>query len=212
MGATLLRVLRIFLVLLAFSTLGMTVYLVREFHISISDPQGWSNWLPLFLAIFSGIAYSWALWAKKNIISWNGVRYIGSLILAAAWLVSPIHTIVVLLDGLRQIAMEDRFFEVWNCSSQGLTSCKISFATDICGFVMALFVLLEVILAYRYERSSKARKAGTLPTTVVVGPGPVQQYPAQPVQQFVYSPVQQQPGQPAAYYPQPGMTAPFQPR
>jgi len=207
MGAKLLRVLRIFLVLLAFSTLGMTVYLVRLFQISISGPQGWSDWLPLFLAIFSVIAYSWALWAQKDIISWNGVRYIGSFIIGAAWLVSPIHTIFRLLDGLHQAAMEYQFFEVWNCSWQG---CKISFAIDICGLVMALFVLLEVILAYRYERSSNARKAGTLPTTVIAGPGPVQQYPAQPVQQFAYTPIQQQPGQPAVYYPQPGMTAPFQ--
>jgi len=60
---------------------------------------------------------------------------------------------------------------------------------------MMFFVLLEVILAYFYERSFNVRRTGTLPTTVVVGPGPIQQYsnhPAQPLQQYPVN-VQQQP-------------------
>ncbi|KAK3813043.1 MAG: hypothetical protein J3Q66DRAFT_412406, partial [Benniella sp.] len=200
MGAKLLRVLRIFLVLLALSTLGLAAYYLIRFRISISDPLYWYRWLQLFLAIFSAITYIWALWAPKNIIKWNGIHYIGSLILAAAWLVCPIYWIILEFSYLRQFALEDKFFEYWSCNIILGPLCKIRFAADICGFVMTLFVLLEVILAHRDERSSKARKAGTLPTTVVAGPGPVQQYPAQP-------------GQPAAYYyPQPGMTGPYQPR
>jgi hypothetical protein len=169
----------------------------------------------LFLAILSIIAYSWALkaqMAQKNIIRSNSARYTGSVLFCIAWLVSPIYMIIALLDNLRKYALEDKFFEFWDCS-RGEPSCRYGFAATICGFLMALFVLLEVILAYRYERSPNACKAGTLPTTVVAGPGPVQQYPAQPVHQFAFNPIQQQqPGQPSAvyYHPQPVMTAPYQ--
>jgi hypothetical protein len=177
-------------------------------------------WLPFFLALFSVIAYSWALkaqTAQKNIIQSNGARYIGSLVLYAAWLASPSFTIYNLLHNIRQYELEGDFFEFWNCESQG---CHLGFAQDICSFLVALFVLLEVILAYLYERSFTVHRANPRPTTIMVSPAPVQQYPynpAQPVQQFVYDPVlqqqqqqQQQPGQqPPAYYPRPVMTASY---
>jgi hypothetical protein len=158
----------------------------------------------------SVIAYSWAIKAQraqKNIIQSNSARYTCSILFCAAWLASPSNAINELLEYLRRYGMEKEFFRFWDC---GKPECNVGFAIDICGFLVALFVLLEAILAYIYERSSNVHRAGTLPTTIVVAPGPVQQYPAQPVQQFVYNPVQQQPGQPAAYYPQPVMTTPYQ--
>ncbi|KAF9354050.1 hypothetical protein BGX34_011241 [Mortierella sp. NVP85] len=174
------------------------------------DPDYWPTWLPLLLAIFSLIAYSWALKAQKeqkNIIQSNAVRYTCSLLLCAAWLASPSFVIDVILDYLRRYNMTDQFFKYWNCTDPG---CGPGFAIDLCGFFMAFLVFVEVILAY-HERSSNVHEAGTLPTNVVVSPGPVQQYSAQPVQQIVYSPVFQQPGQQhVAYYTQPVMTAPYQ--
>ena len=172
----------------------------------------------MFAAIVSVIAYSWALkaaTAQKNIIQSNSARYACSLLLCVAWLLSPCYGVNSLLNNLRQYALEDEFFKAWACGNLGNPLCKLRFGIDICGFLMALFVLLEVILTYLNERSPNAHKAGTLPTTVVVAPGPGQQYPAQPVQQFAYHPVQQQPAQPpAAYYPQPVMyqtpTMPYQ--
>ncbi|KAK3813209.1 MAG: hypothetical protein J3Q66DRAFT_412637, partial [Benniella sp.] len=218
MGPELLRVLRFCLVLLAFITFGIIAHTVRTYKISISDSAYWDVWLPFFLAIFCVIVYSWALkaqTAQKNIIQSNGARYIGSLILYAAWLASPSFTIHNILYNIRQYELEGDFFEYWNCGSPG---CHLGFAQGICSFLMALFVLLELILAYLYERSFNVHRANPRPTTIVVGPPPVQQYPynpAQPVQQFVYDPVlPQQPGQqPQAYYPQPVIrpviTAPY---
>ncbi|KAF9354052.1 hypothetical protein BGX34_011243 [Mortierella sp. NVP85] len=143
--------------------------------------------------------------AQKNIIQSNSARYTCSILFCAAWLASPSNAVNELLEYFRRYGMEKEFFRFWNC---GRPECDVGFAIDICGFLVALFVLLEVILAYRCERSPNAHKAGTLPTTIVVAPGPVQQYPAQPGQQFVYNPVQQ-PGQPA-YYHAPVMAAPYQ--
>ncbi|KAF9347360.1 hypothetical protein BGX34_003218, partial [Mortierella sp. NVP85] len=134
--------------------------------------------------------------ARKNIIQSSSIRYIFSFLLCAAWLVSPIYIVIIILDALRPLGIQDQFFVYWSCSTTGEWLCPYTFGTDICSLLMAFFVLLEMILASVYERSSKARKASTLPTSVVVGPGPVQQ--------FVYTPIQ--PGQPAAYYPQPVMT------
>ncbi|KAK3813203.1 MAG: hypothetical protein J3Q66DRAFT_403401 [Benniella sp.] len=201
-----LKAIRGCLVLLALITIIMTAQFVRLNN--ISDSKAWPRWLPLFLAILSIIVYSWALkaqMAKKNIIRSNGARYTCSILFCAAWLVSPIYMIILLLDNLRKYALEDKFFEFWDCR-RGESWCKYGFGATICSFLMALFILLEVILVYRYERSSNARKASTLPTKAVVAPGPVQQYPPQPVQQFAYN---NQP--PAVYYhPQPVMTTFYQ--
>ncbi|KAK3813198.1 MAG: hypothetical protein J3Q66DRAFT_442426 [Benniella sp.] len=218
MGQGFLQAIRGCLVLLAFITFILIVHAVRIYRVPISDSRYWDTWLPFFLAILSIIAYSWAIKAQraqKNIIQSNSARYIGSILFCAAWLASPSNAINELLIYLRRYGMEKEFFRYWDC---GMPECNVGFAIDIGSFLVAFFVLLEVILAYLYERSSNIHEAGTLPTTTVVAPGPVQQYPvqpvqqypAQPVQQFVYNPVQQQPGQPAAYYHQPVMTAPYQ--
>jgi hypothetical protein len=194
MGQGFLRVIRGCLVLLALVTIFAAAQFVRIYQVPISNPKQWHRWLPLFLAILSVIVYSWALGAQsaqKNITQSHGARYICSLLLFAAWLASPIYMVITILDVLRQYGLQDDFFEYWDCNRLGGGSCLYGFATDICGFVMALFVLLEVILVCLNERSLNARKAGILPTTVVVGPGLVQQYPAQPVQQLAYVPVQQ---------------------
>ncbi|KAK3813200.1 MAG: hypothetical protein J3Q66DRAFT_412613 [Benniella sp.] len=195
-----LKFIRGCLVLLALITIIMTVHTVRVFHIPISEPSAWSVWSPLFLGILSVIGYSWAIkaqTAQKHVLQSNSARYICSILFCAAWLASPTYSVIKILDYLRQYGREHEIFRVWDC---GRVSCNAGFAMDICGFLMAFIVLLEVILAYRYERSFNVRKADTPPSTtvVVVGPGHVQQYPAEPAQHF------------AAYYPQPGMTAPYQ--
>ncbi|KAF9346098.1 hypothetical protein BGX34_004184, partial [Mortierella sp. NVP85] len=163
--------------------------------------------------------YSWALkaqGAKKNIIQSDSIRYACSFLLCAAWLASPSYGINSLLVNLRKYALEDQFFKLWACGNLGAPMCRLRFGIDICCFLMALFVFLEVILAHLNGRSPDAHRADTLPTTAVVASDPVQQYPVQPVQQFAYHPVQQQqPGlPPAAYYPQPVMyqtpTMPYQ--
>ncbi|KAK3813206.1 MAG: hypothetical protein J3Q66DRAFT_371754 [Benniella sp.] len=201
MGQYFLRVIRGCLALLAFITIIMTAHFVRLYPMSILRLGGWLVWLPLLLAIFSVIVYIWAIWAqstKRNIIPWNGVRYIGSLILFAAWLTPPSYGIHNTLEYLGRYNRTEEFFAFWNC---GRPDCSLWFVIDICGFLMALLVLLEMILTYRYERSSNVRKADTLPTATVSGAGHVQQNSVN---------VQQQPDQPAVYYPPPRMTAPYQ--
>jgi hypothetical protein len=192
MGQGFLRVIRGCLVLLALITIIMTVHTVRIFHIPISEPRAWSMWSPLFLGILSVIGYSWAIkaqTAQKHVLQSNSARYACSILFCAAWLASPTYSVIVLLDYLRQYSREQEFFRVWDC---GRVSCNAGFAMDVCGFLMAFFVLLEVILAYRErrcERSFNMRKADTPPSTtvVIVGPGHVQQYP-EPGQHFAYNP------------------------
>ncbi|KAF9354051.1 hypothetical protein BGX34_011242 [Mortierella sp. NVP85] len=181
----------------------MTVHAMILEKILVFDTDYWPTWLPLFLAIFSLIAYTWALKAQKeqrNIIKSNAARYICSLLLCAAWLASPSYVIDVILDYLRQDNRTDQFFKYWNCDEPG---CGPGFSIDLFCFFMAFFVFVEVIFAY-HERSSSLHGVGTLPTTVV-SPGPVQQYLAHPDQKIVYSPVQQPGLPPAAYHPQPVM-------
>ncbi|KAK3813202.1 MAG: hypothetical protein J3Q66DRAFT_347621 [Benniella sp.] len=188
MGQGFLQVIRGCLILLALATIIMAAQFVRIYQIQISDSKQWHRWMPLILAILSVIVFSWILGAQsaqKSFSRSNGARYICSLLLCAAWLVSPIYMIIIILDLLRPYALEDQFFEYWYCRIE--PSCKYGFATDVCSFLMALFVLLEAISVYLYGLSRKARKAGALPTTVMVGSG-LQQYPAQPVH---YVPVQQ---------------------
>ncbi|KAK3813205.1 MAG: hypothetical protein J3Q66DRAFT_371753 [Benniella sp.] len=159
-------------------------------------------WLPFFLALLSVIAYSWALkaqMAKKNIIQSDSARDICSMLLCAAWLASPSYSVNLRLDRPRSY-----------CDN---ALCDLGFVIDIGGFLMALFVLLEMILAYLYERSFNVHRANPRPTTIVGGPSPAQQYPhnpAEPVQQFVCDPelLQQSGQQPPAYCPRPVMTAP----
>ncbi|KAK3813196.1 MAG: hypothetical protein J3Q66DRAFT_412606 [Benniella sp.] len=222
MGQAFLKTIRGCLVLFAFITFVITVHAVRLYEIPISEPKTWPTWLPLFLAIFSLIAYSWALKAQKeqrNIIQLNAARYTSSLLLCIAWLVSPSYVVNRILSYLRRYNSTDQFFELWNCDSPG---CGLGLAIDLFGFFMAFFVFVEVILAYLYERSTNVHGANARPASIVIGPAPVPQQqqspvhqypydPAQPVhQQYAFAPVVQQPGQPVAYYPQPAMAVPYQ--
>jgi hypothetical protein len=202
MGQGYLQAIRGCLVLFAFITFILTIQFMRFFGIPMFNTDYWDSWLPLLLAILSITAYSWALKAqaaRKNIIQSNAVRYTCSFLLCGAWLGSPSYTVDSILDFLSRYNRTDEFFEYWNCSKPG---CGVGFAMDLFGFIIGFLVFVEMIFAY-YERSSNVHEAGTLPTTVVVSAGPVQQYTAQPVQQIVYSPVLQQ--QPVAYHPQPVM-------
>jgi len=214
MGLGFLRALRICLVLLAFITFIIAAHTVRIFRISASMEGAWITWLPLFLAVFSGISYTWALRAQatqRNIIKSNAARYTGSFFLCVVWLLSPIVNRII----INVFAFYNATGNFLDCE---LPECNLGFARDICGFIMVFLVFLEVIFAYRYERPSKAPKTDTGATNIVVGPAPVQPVPLhahyapmqQPVQQYVYGPAQPQPGQPLMYYPQPAMTAPHQ--
>jgi hypothetical protein len=188
MGLGFLRGLRIFLVVLAFIIFGTAAYWVLDGSIFVG--------LALLFAIISGIAYGWALKAqatKRNIIKSNAVRYTCSLLLCAAWLFSRNYTIY------------------W-ISGQYDRNNILGFAIDIGGFIMAFLVFLELIFAYRYERSSRALKRDAPATNIIIGPAPVQpeiQNTYYAPQQYVYGQAQQ-PGQPLMYYPQPAMTAPHQ--
>ncbi|KAK3813207.1 MAG: hypothetical protein J3Q66DRAFT_412634, partial [Benniella sp.] len=200
MGPELLCVLRICLVLLAAITFIMSAHQARELQLPLFGPKAWPMWLPLFLSILSVVAYGWTLkasMAQKYTIQSHSARYACSFLLCAAWLVSPSHSVNSTLETLREYGLEDMFSEIWGCGNLGNPLCKLRFGIDICGFLMALLVFLEVTLIYLNERSLNAHKEGTLPTTVVVAPGPVQQ--------FAYNPVQQPGKPPAAYYPQPVM-------
>ncbi|KAF9363105.1 hypothetical protein BGX34_004848 [Mortierella sp. NVP85] len=220
MGQDFLKAIRGVLVLFAFITFIITVHAARVYEIPISRSRAWPLWLPLFLAIFSLIAYSWALKAQKeqrNIIISNEARHAYSLLLCVAWLVSPSYVVNRILNYLRQYNRTDQFFEIWNCDAPG---CGLSLAIDLFGFFMAFFVFVEVILAYRYERSTNLHGANARPASIIIGPASVPQQqqqspvypynPAQPVQQYAYAPVVQQPGQPVAYYPQLVMAVPYQ--
>ncbi|KAK3813194.1 MAG: hypothetical protein J3Q66DRAFT_390098 [Benniella sp.] len=206
MGLSFLRALRICLVLLAFITFIIAAHTLRIFRISVSIEGAWITWLPLSLAVFSGISYTWALRAQatqRNIMKSNAARYAGSFFLCIVWLVSPIYNRIII-----------NVFAFYNPTGNFLDcerpECNLGFARDLCGFIMAFLVFLEVIFAYRYERSSKDPKTDTGATNIIVGPALVQ--PAhqhthyapmqQPVQQYVYGPAEQ-PSQPLMYYPQP---------
>jgi len=218
MGQGFLKAIRGCLVLFAFITFVITVHAVRLYEIPISEPKTWPTWTPLFLSIFSLIAYSWALKAQKeqrNIIKSNAARYTCSLLLCAAWLASPSYVVNVILSYLRRrYNSTDQFFDFWNCDLPG---CSLGIAIYLFGFFMAFFVFVEVIFAYQ-ERSSDIHGADARPASIIIGPAPVpqqqlspvHQYSAQPVQQYAYAPVVQQPGQPMAYYPQPVMAVPYQ--
>ncbi|KAK3813192.1 MAG: hypothetical protein J3Q66DRAFT_442421 [Benniella sp.] len=185
MGLGFLRALRILLVLLASVIFVTAVHCVRLY--------GFLGYVAtVFLAFCSGIAYGWALKAqaaKMNIIKSNAVRYTCSFLLYAAWLASRGYV-----------------FPDYHDNDFGI-------ATDICGLIMAHLVFLELIFAYRYERSSKALKRDAEAMgNIIVGPAPVQ--PGIPhahyaPQQYVYGQAQQ-PGQPLMHYPQPAMTASHQ--
>ena len=169
-----LHVLRICLVVLALITFIMSADLLRQIDASFYTMKVWSMWFPLILGILSAIAYSWALKAQKaqkNIIQSNVARYACSLLLCAAWLVSPSHSINSTLETLREYGLEDMFSEIWGCGTV-TPSCQLRLGIDICGFLMAFLVFLEVVLAYRNERSTDAHSAETLPTTVVGSPQP----------------------------------------
>ncbi|KAK3813199.1 MAG: hypothetical protein J3Q66DRAFT_371747 [Benniella sp.] len=164
---------------LAFITFTIVVHFLRLYELAVFDPEYWPTWLPLFLAIFSLIAYSWALKAQKeqrNIIKSNAARYTCSLLLCAAWLASPSYVVTLILSSPRQGGMADQFFKYWNC---GKAVCNLG-SIDLCGFFMAFLVLVEVIFAY-HERSSNIHGADK-PTSVTVAPAPVQQQ-QQPIQQ-----------------------------
>ncbi|KAK3813195.1 MAG: hypothetical protein J3Q66DRAFT_403394 [Benniella sp.] len=208
MGQGILRALRICLLLLAFINAIMAIYSLRSDEYIFSD-YPWALWFPLVPAIISDISYTWALRAQKaqrNIIQSDAARYTCSVLLCAAWLVSPSYVVDTIVRNLREIdGSTEYFFQVWSC---GDPLCSLGLARDLCGFFMAFFVFLEMILAYRYERSSKAYKhdAGA-PTTIIVGPAPVLPAHYAP-HQYVYGSAQ--PGQPVAYHPQPMMAGIYQ--
>ncbi|KAK3813204.1 MAG: hypothetical protein J3Q66DRAFT_403402 [Benniella sp.] len=174
-----LYVLRICLVILALITFIMSADLLRQIgNLTFYTTVVWNVWIPLFLGILSAIAYSWALKAQKaqkaqkNIIQSNAARYACSLLLCVAWLVSPSYSVNSTLEELRVYGLENMFSEIWGCGIPGTPLCQLRLGVDICGFLMAPLVFLEMILAYRKERSTDAHSAETLPTTVVGSPQP----------------------------------------
>jgi len=185
MGLCFLRALRICLVL--FTSIFFILVAIAMGLNQGYEAKYWFTWVNLFLAIYAGIAYGWALKAqaaKRNIIKSNCARGTGSLLLCAPWLV--FHYGVL-------------FYSSWS----------LRFATDLFGFFVAILIFLELIFAYRYERSFKALKRDTEATSnIIVCPAPVPSASLY-AHQYVYDPTQQ-PGQPLMYYPQPAMTAPHQ--
>ncbi|KAK3813193.1 MAG: hypothetical protein J3Q66DRAFT_403392 [Benniella sp.] len=187
MGLRFLRGLRILLVVFASIIFVIAVHLVRIHEITVFVC------LTVFLALFSGIAYGWALKAqaaKRNIIKSIAARYTCSLLLCGAWLLSRGIILFVIFGW-------DPYYSV------------LGFAIDVSCFFMALLVFLEAIFAHRYERSFKALKRDAEAMgNIIVGPAPVQSTPhyTHYAQQYVYGPAQPQPGQPLMYYPQPAMT------
>lgn len=205
MGLGILRAIRICLLLLAFANGLLAIYGVKTGE-HREDMNMWTVWLPLVLAIISDISYTLAVRAQRAgtiIIESNATRYTCAFFLCVAWLVSPSYVVNYIAQGVPS----QYFFEVWNCSYD--TQCGVWFAADLCGFLMAFFVFLEMIFAHRYERSSTAYKSDTS-TTVIVGPALVQPAPQNShlaPHQYVYGSA---PSQPAAYYPQqPAMAAPY---
>jgi len=190
MGLGFLRALRICLVL--FTSIFFILFATTMGRYLDYEVSSWYTWVTLFLAIYVGIAYGWALKAqaaKRNIIKSNCARGTGSLLLCAAWLF--FHYGVLFHSGCEQ------------------PECSLEFAMDLFGFFVAILIFLELIFAYRYERSFKALKRDTEATSnIIVCPAPVPSAPLY-AHQYVYDPTQQ-PGQPLMYYPQPVMTGPYQ--
>jgi len=203
MGLGFLRVLRILLVLLAFIIFVSAVHYVRLLG-------GLDMGVAAFLAIYSGIAYSWALKAqaaKMNIIKSNAARCTGSLLLCVAWLITRGYATPYIFGR--------SYYDRNPCTEEECGDLRpLAIIVELGGVIVAILVFLEVIFAYRYERSSRALKRDTEAMgNIIVGPAPVQpeiQHAHYAPQQYVYGQAQPQPGQPLMHYPQPAMTASHQ--
>ncbi|KAF9915552.1 hypothetical protein BX616_005890 [Lobosporangium transversale] len=150
MSAGALLTARILLVLLATVILVASAFVVIKNRLSLGSLT-WPTWMPLILAILSDLIYSLSL-GKRAFIS-----------RAVAWFVSPSYRIN------RMMHYRGRFLQLWNC---GVIDCTLAMISDICGFLMGLFVLVELSLAYNYERKQSQK---TSSTSIFVAPTAHQQ-------------------------------------
>ncbi|KAF9344128.1 hypothetical protein BGX34_005968 [Mortierella sp. NVP85] len=152
MGLGLLRALRICLVLFAsifFILVAIDMGLDQDYK-----ARYWITWVSLFFAIYAGIAYGWALKAqaaKRNIIKPN----------CTVWLLFRRYGVL--------------FYPQHAC---GERACSFEFFIEFFGFSVGILIFLELIFAYRYERSFKALKKDTEAThNIIVSPAPVPSAP-----------------------------------
>ncbi|KAG0253709.1 hypothetical protein BG011_006213 [Mortierella polycephala] len=211
-SVALLATVRVVLCILTATILATALYAIVQYHVRFSS-QYWPIWLPMFLAIISNIVYAVSC-TKRTYLS-AGFRNLLMFLIALVWFVSPSYRIHLQM----QLYGGSQFFSGWNC---GLRECTLMMTLDICGLLVGVVGLLEVFLAYRYERTFAQKSAPT--TTIFLAPGAQQQtayvqLEQQHQQQPVVSPYiyqhhgydQAQPQQVAPYYAQPTTATSSQP-
>ncbi|KAF9183450.1 hypothetical protein BGZ51_004024 [Haplosporangium sp. Z 767] len=162
-AVALLATVRGVLCILTAIVLATALYAIIQYRVRFSS-QYWPIWLPMFLAIISNIVY--ALSCTKRTYLSTGFRNFLMFLIALAWFVTPSYRINLQM----QLYGGSQFFRGWNC---GQRECTLMMTLDICGLLVGVVGLLEVFLAFRYERTFAQKSAPT--TTIFLAPGAQQQ-------------------------------------